>query len=214
MTPLIYAFYFGDKGVITSLLKNGADPNLRITTPDASPGVRGQSAVTMVAGAPDNDYIRILLDHGGDPNAKNSDGDPILITMELMSPRNYGGIDLLLERGAEIDATDSSGATVTKIMALLGDFEHVYYMLQRGADYTKKTSYGSDVAADVFGYKIDRSKHPEAYEWQRKCKEFLLAHGVTDPGPVKPKKLTPEEQAEWQRTYQKALEEDMELRAK
>ena len=208
MTPLIFAFGVGQKKAMVTLLENGADPNLRITAPQASQGMRDQSAVTVIAGAPDNEYLRILLEHGGDINAKNSDGEPILIKM-LFKGRNYKGIAMLLERGADINLTDTSSSTLLMIMAHLADFEHLYYMLQRGADFGKKDPGGFDISHDVFNYKINKDEFPEGYEWQRKCKEFLLAHGMKDPGPLKPKEKTPEEQAEWLRIYKKALEADI-----
>jgi len=214
MTPLIFAYGVGEKKAMVTLLENGADPNMRITASHASEGMKDQSAVTVVAGTPDNEYLKILLDYRGDVNAKNSDGQPILITMIFMEPGNYAGIDMLLKRGADIDATDSSESTLLMIMARLADFEHVYDMLQRGADFRKKSMGGFDISHDVFNYHINKDEFPEGYEWQRKCKEFLLAHGVKDPGPLKPKVQTPEEQEEWQRMYNKALEADIKRRSR
>lgn len=209
MTPLIFAYGVGKKQAMVTLLENGADPNLRIAAPQASRGMKDQSAVTIVAGAPDNEYLKILLDHGGDINAKDSAGKPILIEMIFVEPTNYEGINMLLERGADINATDSGGRSLLMHLALLCDFEHLYSMLQRGADFTKKDFGGFDIAYDVFQYKINKEEFPEGWEWQRKCKEFLLAHGMKDPGPMKPKKQTPEEQAEYLRMYKKALEADI-----
>jgi uncharacterized protein len=209
VTPLIFAYGVVKKRAMRTLLENGADPNLRITDIQAPLSLRGQSAVTVVAGTPDNEYLEILLDHGGDIDAKDSDGEPILITMLFMKPTNYEGINLLLSRGADINATDSSGSTLLRVMARLADFEHTYGMLRRGADFRIKDIGGFDIAHDVFNYKINKDEFPEGYKWQRKCQEFLLAHGMKDPGPLKPKVKTPEEQAEWLRTYKKALEADI-----
>lgn len=210
ITPLVFACAVGMKRAMVALLESGADPNLRIAVPYAAQGMKDESAVTIVAGAPDNDYLKILLDHGGDINAKDCDGEPILITM--LFTRNYDGINTLLERGADMEATDSGGRTLLKNMALLVDFEHVYYMLQRGADFRKKDIGGFDISNNVFNYHINKDEFPEGYEWQRKCKEFLLAHGVKDPGPLKPKVLSPEEQEEWRQMYKKALEADRKRR--
>ena len=214
ITPLIFACAVGEKRAMVALLENGADPNLHINATHASEGMKGRSAVTIVAGAPDNEYLKILLDYGGDVNAKDTDGEPILITMLFMSPRNYEGIKMLLERGADMEATDSGGCTLLMNMALLADFEHMYYMLQRGADFRRKDIGGADISHDVFNYHIDKDKFPQGYEWQRKCKEFLLAHGMKDPGPLKPKVQTPEEQEEWRQMYNKALEADMKRRGR
>jgi ankyrin repeat protein len=209
VTPLVFAWAVGQKKAMVTLLQHGADPNLRITAPEAPPAIRNNSAVTIIAGTPDNEFLEILLDHGGDINAKGSDGEPIVITMLFVAPRNYKGMNLLLERGADMNATDSGGDSLLMNLALLADFEHVYYMLQRRADFRMKDMGGFDISHDVFNYKINKDEFPEGYEWQRKCKEFLLAHGMKDPGPLKPKKQTPEEQAEWLRIYKKALDADL-----
>jgi ankyrin repeat protein len=209
VTPLFFAYAVSQKKAMVTLLENGADPNLRITSPQAQPTMLNRSVVTIVSGTPDNEYLKILLDHGGDINAKDSDHEPILIGMIFEEPPNYEGMNLLLDRGADINATDSSGSTLLHIMARLSDYEHVYYMLQRGADFRIKTIGGFDLSNDVFNTKVNKEEFPQGYEWQRKCKEFLLAHGMKDPGPLKPKTQTPEEQAEWQRMYKKALDADI-----
>ena len=64
-------------------------------------------------------------------------------------------------------------------------------MLQRGADFRIKDMGRFDISHDVFNAKINKEVFPEVYEWQRKCQEFLLAHGMKDPGPLKPKKRPP-----------------------
>jgi ankyrin repeat protein len=209
VTPLIFAYGLGQKKAMVTLLENKADPNMRITDPQAPREMRDRTAVTIIAGTPDNEYLEILLDHGGDINAKDSGGRPILIEMIFTDPTNYEGMKMLLERGADKEATDSSGASLLIVLARVCDFKYVFYMLQHGADYKKKEMNGFDISTYVFNYTIKKDEFPEGYEWQRKCKEFLLAHGVKDPGPLKPKVETPEEQAEWLRMYKRALEEDV-----
>lgn len=204
MTPLLFALGSKSKISLKTLLENGADPNMRISAPDAPEGVKDETAVTFVAGATDNEYLSILLDHGGDVNAKDSNGEPILITMFFVSPPNYDGIKLLLQRGADINAADSSGSTLLMDMARLRHFEQVYQLLEQGADYTIKdgTGYGPDFY--IYQEKIDPKAFPEAYEWQRKCQEFLKARGVKDPGPMKP--LSAEEKEEWDRRIEEAFD--------
>lgn len=204
MTPLLFALGHKSKISLKALLENEADPNMRITAADAIDGVKDESAVTFVAGATDNEYLSILLDHGGDVNAKNSNGEPILITMFFVSPPNYDGIKLLLRRGADINATDTSGSTLLMDMARLRHFEQVYQLLEQGADYRIKdgTGYGPDFY--IYQEKIDPKEFPEIYEWQRKCQEFLKARGVNDPGPMKGPSA--EEKAEQDRRIEEAFE--------
>lgn len=212
ITPLIYAFGAGKKDAMRALLQNGADPNKRNDAPDAPERLQGESAVTFIAGAPENDYLAILLDHGGDLNAKNGDGEPILIRMIFMDPTNYEGMKMLLDRGADINATKSSGDTLLKILAMFGDFENVYYLLQKGADFRIKDSAGYGPDFDIYRYEIDPKAFPKAYEWQHKCQEFLAARGVKDPGPLKPKVLTPEEEEENKRLLDEMFEKDAQRR--
>lgn len=204
VTPLVWAMYNKNKPAMIALLMNGADPNMRITTPDAHYTLQDNSAVTFIAGATDNEYLEILLDHEGDMNAKTSAKEPILHAMIFNDPTNYEGMKMLLDRGADINATDSGGSTLLVTLADLNDFEHVYYLLERGADYTIKdgTGYGADF--NIFQEKIDTKDFPEAYEWQRKCQEFLKARGVKDSGPMKP--LSAEEKEEWDRRIEEAFE--------
>lgn len=204
VSPLIWAFYNSNKDAMTVLLRNGADPNMRITTEDAHYTIKNNSAVTFIAGATDNEYLKILLDHGGEVNAVTASKEPILIKMIFMSPRNYEGIKMLLDHGADINATDSGGSTLLITLADLNDFEHVYYLLQRGADYTIKDGTGYGVDFNIYQEKIDPKEFPEIYEWQRKCQEFLKARGVNDPGPMKGPSA--EEKAEQDRRIEEAFE--------
>lgn len=204
VTPLIWAFYNSNKDAMKALLRYGADPNMRITTEDAHYTIKNNSAVSFIAGTADNEYLKILLDHGGDVNAKTASKEPIIIKIFFMAPPNYDGIRLLLQRGADINATDSSGSTLLMDMARLRHFEEAYQLLKQGADYRIKdgTGYGPDFY--IYQEKIDPKEFPEAYEWQRKCQEFLKARGVNDPGPLKP--LSAEEKEEWDRRIEEAFE--------
>ncbi|QSV46537.1 ankyrin repeat domain-containing protein [Geobacter benzoatilyticus] len=212
ITPLIFALGNRKMDALQTLLKNGADPNKRIDAPDAPPGVQGESAVTFVAGAPDNEYLATLLDHGGDPNAKNIDGEPILIRMIYTDPANYIGMKMLLDRKADINITDAGGATLLMNLTILKDFEHAYYLLEKGADFRIKdgTGYGPEI--HIYQYKIDPKAFPKAYEWQRKCQEFLAARGVKDPGPLRPKVLTAEEEEENKKLLDEMFEKDAKRR--
>jgi hypothetical protein len=185
VTPLVFAFGRGKKKAFEALLDCGADPNMPITATDASPLILDQSAMAFIAGAPDNDYLLMLLNHGGDPNTKNNDNEPITKQMIFMSPPNLEGMRILLDRGADINATDSSGSTLLIVFGELRDFEQVYYLLQRGADYRIKDKAGFGVDYSIYQEEINPKDFPAAYAAQYKCKEFMQAHGIKDPGRLK-----------------------------
>ncbi|WP_460595879.1 ankyrin repeat domain-containing protein [Geomonas sp. Red276] len=210
ITPLLFAFGWGSKKAFNTLLEYGADPNMPITANDASPRLKNQSATGFIAGAPDNDYLIMLLSHGANVDTKNVDGQPITVQMIFMDPPNYGGLRILLDHGADINATDSGGGTLLTILGELRDFEQVYYLLTRGADYRIKDGTGYGVDYHIYQEKIDPKAFPEAYAVQLKCQEFLRSRGVKDPGPMKPR--TPQEIEDFDRLMRKAFDADRERR--
>lgn len=211
ITPLIFAYAWERKKAFETLLESGADPNMPNTATDASPTIKNQSAMAFIAGAPDNDYLIMLLNHGGNPDTKNSAKEPITIQMVFMTPSNFGGMRILLDHGADINATDSGGGTLLMNLAALRNFEQVYYLLQRGANPRIKdgTGYGPDY--HIFQEKIDPVAFPGAYAAQLKCQEFLRAHGMNDHGPLRPK--TAQEIEEDDHKMKQLFEEDRERRA-
>lgn len=62
ITPLIWAMSCHNLAGIKALLKQGADPNLALTTD-------GSTAVYLAAGGSDPRILPLLLSHGGNPNA-------------------------------------------------------------------------------------------------------------------------------------------------
>src|SRR2546421_9117253 len=75
VTPLMFALVQKKKQSVTELLRRGADPNKR--------AANGQNAMTLAARlAPfDLDYLKLALVHGGDPNSREPDNNPILVTV-------------------------------------------------------------------------------------------------------------------------------------
>ena len=92
-TALHYACFFGGAGAARVLLEAGADPNV------ASRNDMGVRPINSAAAGPDAlRTIRILLDHGADPNGKQASGHTALDEAELNKADEL--IDLLLSRGA------------------------------------------------------------------------------------------------------------------
>jgi hypothetical protein len=84
---------------------------------------------------------------------------------------------LLLDRGADIDAPNSSGATAAVVLSRLNNFEMVHYLLERGADWHKSNG------AIALNTQEKDIGNPQSTAWQLKVKHWLIAHGVRFPVP-------------------------------
>lgn len=169
MTLLMWAIVTKNKRSLAYLLEQGANPNYK--------DGQGTQPVGLAAGLDDIDYLRILLDHQGDPNSEDR-GQKALITaiLSLFKPHIY----LLLDKGADINVTkkDNQVSAVT-LLANLNQFEDVANFLNRNADYQKASSVGRTLPYAV--QDATPNKGTAGYEWQKKVKQMLQERGVRFP---------------------------------
>ena len=171
MIPLAWtAFFAKNKKGVKALLEHGANPNLRFRQ-DMTP-------LFLAVKEKDSDYLRIFLEHGGNPNARVSNVHLLLVAADN---DHWEHMRLLIDHGADINYRDSVDNTLIYNLTLTNDYEQVYYLLQRGADYSIKTYVGDSAIHRIFNAKVD--KGAEAYPWLQKCREWLIARGVKNPGP-------------------------------
>ncbi len=165
------------------LLENGADPNARRVDPKRPSGQQRNNALVFASGMEDSRYLIMLLDHGGDPNTHNSNGEPLTYVATLQN--KWPNVKLLVERGANVNEglyVADGYNTVVNWYSSFGNFEQVYWLLQHGADVTRTTEAHKSsankmrmpVVDDIFWLPVK----PRVIEWQRKCQQWLLAHGI------------------------------------
>jgi len=133
----------GEKAAIESLLKGGADPNVK----DA----KGETALHVVSRMCDNELqfargavgiAKLLLSHGADPNAASVEAN--LTPLHVAAERGHLRLaELLLRRGASVDAPDASGATPLLHAARSSKSKMAHMLLQHGADSQIADSAGS-----------------------------------------------------------------------
>ncbi|MCC8448453.1 ankyrin repeat domain-containing protein [Xanthomonas translucens] len=171
---------------LRAMLENGADPNARKLHPLQNTtrfkGRYEDNAMVWAAKQEDPIYLKLLLDHGGDPNARNSNGETLLL-QAFLTHNQWQNVKLLVERGADVNAT-SQGSPIIFHYAARGGFEQVYWLLEHGADpkindLTRNPdgSHEYPVVADVFWH----PGNPNDPTWQRKCQQWLLQHGYIRP---------------------------------
>ncbi|MCC5047726.1 ankyrin repeat domain-containing protein [Xanthomonas campestris] len=170
---------------LKAMLENGADPNVAKPYPP-EPG-RNQTNVSnaMVWAAEQDDpiYLKLLLDHGGNPNTRNANNESLLFHA-FIKQNKWDNIKILVERGADVNAVAGMGNSITAAYAIRGGFDFVYWLLQHGADPTIEFAYGNPVHLKDSGiieaifWHPGNSKDPQ---WQRQCQQWLLKRGYDRP---------------------------------
>jgi ankyrin repeat protein len=154
-------------GLVDLLLARGADPNQRLKTPllmrqhstgDASLG-EGATPLMRAAKVPDVPLMKTLLDHKADPSAAlRNQTTTMMIVMggrgaRTLTPETpaFQAIQLLLDRGANVNGVNANGETLLHQSVSRGD-AFVRLLASRGADLTAKDRSGRtplDVAMGV-----------------------------------------------------------------
>jgi ankyrin repeat protein len=116
----------------------------------------GKAAMTYAAARGFVEIVRRLLDAGVDPKGRYGNG----LTALMWAAGHEDGVgagaaesvvDLLLGRGAPVDAADDRGRTALMTAAELGHAEVVEMLIGRGADRTVRDKSGKtalDLAAN------------------------------------------------------------------
>ncbi len=100
------------------------------------------------------DMVRLLLDKGASPNARDGDGRTALAVAADQGDLEV--VKLLLDRGAEVNARDYEGTTPLMIAALRGDPNMVELLLDKGADLHAMTKNGRNALAEAAAhYRLD-----------------------------------------------------------
>ncbi|MGB6145250.1 MAG: ankyrin repeat domain-containing protein, partial [Rhodanobacter sp.] len=128
-------------------------------------------------------YLKLLLDRGGDPNTMSSNDEQLTYVATLHHV--WPNVQLLIERGANINQplyTTDGYNTVLNWYTKYADFEQAYWLLQHGADPTRKIkadpgtfNYGRMPMVEDIYYAPVR---PDGIEWQRRCQHWLRDHGI------------------------------------
>ena len=148
LTPLFWALRAGNADGFEKLLQLGADPNAAFAE---------SSVMHWAARHQDIRFLKLALDHGGNPNlyAGKPSQTPLFETIGVPGSDNLSALYLLLESGADINARTASeemfgipmgGKSPTLMAADVVRYDIVYELLIRGAD----ASIEDDIGRDLF----------------------------------------------------------------
>ena len=156
-----------DARTVTRLLQRGFDPNSRnesgqpaltLALQQGAPAVAdalwahpqldvdalnaaGETPLMMAALRGNLEWMRRLLERGA--RVHQAGWSPIHYAATGPEPK---AVELLLDRGAPVDARSPTGTTPLMMAARYGDERSVALLLQRGADRSLRNQYGADAA--------------------------------------------------------------------
>ncbi|MCS4236252.1 hypothetical protein M2421_003436 [Stenotrophomonas sp. BIGb0135] len=170
---------------LRAMLESGADPNARRVRQLQGKPYRDDNAMVYAAQLKDPRYLRLLLEHGGDPNTRNADNETLLF-QAFISGNQWQNVQLLVDKGANVNESNRGSAdTVLSWYTGRGGFKQAYWLLEHGADptlmYVPPEVSGKPtrmtIAEDIY-WEITS---PDHLPWQKKCQQWLIAHGVSRP---------------------------------
>lgn len=122
--------------------------------------------------------VKKFLDDGVDVNIRNDAGNTPLISASFPSHARKDVIDLLLDRGADINAKSSFGLTALHEAASQGNKEVVSRLIERGADVNAKDSIESTPLHCAIGEGNSFSYSAILEPGRQDVVELLLRHGA------------------------------------
>ena len=175
MSLLLYAMMNRRKEAMLVLLKCHADPNQNTLLGKSKLQVQ---PVGIAAGGEDPEILKILLDHGGNPNSHYNDEPALFVAANA---NRYDQMRLLLARGADINAAAPDGRTAVIALADHAEFDQVAYLIKRGADIHKPDNHGSTLAFSVQSRYV--SPTLKEFKDQQLVKQMLTEQGIKFPVP-------------------------------
>jgi uncharacterized protein len=153
MTPLLWALPMGEE-VFKKMLELGADPNVKLTKDYLLLSNKSVvfAAVELTDGllhrqyfydVPMDNYLQLVLEHGGNPNAEDLDKKTPLFWIQNRSLKvEEKMVRLLVAAGADINHRDCQGKT--PLIDAAGRAGYFLCLLKAGADYRIVDNNGSD----------------------------------------------------------------------
>jgi len=177
MTVFVYAVVNKKTKSMQELVSLGANPALVVSGVGAP--------LSLAASAEDPKLIEVLLDAGCDPNTKIDD-EPLLFDAQLQDRKEI--VNILLQHGANINATDSLGNSALKYAIGTMHYDMAIFLIEKGADVHSKTLDGVSVA---YSAERARGRMQPGSSGARKLEkiiDMMKARGVRFPADPPPKR--------------------------
>jgi len=166
-------------GTARILLENGANPNTLEKVDDPAELGKPPLAYALWHSTSSQELVRLMLDHGADPDFRDTKGQNALSYVRFESG-NESIIKLMLERGANPRVADSEGNTPLHRLARQTDapLSIAKAFVVHGASTSAKNNAG------LTPFDLARSKdHSDLADWLEKIAHEERAHALEVPNP-------------------------------
>ena len=140
-TPLMMAAERGRTDVVRLLLEQGAEIDAVSVN-----HYFGSTAIAQALYKSHTATAKVLLERGADANARYNESSKSTLLHVVARHSSWEAqipnIDLLLEKGADLEAKDDDGQTPLVVGIQSQGFETVRYLLERGADLEARDRHG------------------------------------------------------------------------
>lgn len=127
ITALMNAAASGDTSTVEILLNHKADPNViqidKVQDDSGNGTMRIVKSTPLVMYADNAAVLRILIEHGANPNTRDSDGNTLL--MRVAEYRNADAVKYLLSKGLDPLEKNKAGLTALDLARKAGKQENV-----------------------------------------------------------------------------------------
>lgn len=137
VTALMVASENGHTGIVKTLLRKGADPNIKDRQ-------QGLNALMLASAGGHTEIVKLLLAYGSDVNEKDSNNQ----ATALIGASAYGYVEiinLLIKKKADPNAKNRDGLTSISIAAINGHLGAVKVLIEAGANIdVQDEKYGAN----------------------------------------------------------------------
>jgi ankyrin repeat protein len=130
ITPLMVAVDAQSPRAVRTLLEAGALPNALAQDGNGPVSLAVKSYLAKPFG---RDIMLAIFRGGGDPNARQPDGDPVL--MRFIYDRDVADLKLMKSLGANLDILDRTGDPLVTSVAMSQDWDMAWALIELGAAY-------------------------------------------------------------------------------
>lgn len=160
---------------VTEIVRLGAKPD---DDGVHGPGTALQFALELDAGV---DTLRAILDGGLDPNIQLKDGTSLLQRAMTTSPSTLPKVQLLVERGANVNLRDSIGGTALDDAINIAEVDTATYLIGSGADVQAVKTNGDSARWGVDWHMSKLQRGTEKFEKFDQLRQLMISKGAKFP---------------------------------